>query len=90
MHINSKTRNIILEDVLHTPGLRSNLISVPKLERKGTSVIFRNGKATIELADSSKVLSVVKFGRMYIVELDGMSPETSLAQSKHKPASFGT
>jgi len=89
-HINGKTRNIILEDVLHTPGLRSNLISVPKLERKGTGVIFRNGKATVELADGSKVLLAVKFSRMYIVELDGMSPETSLAQSKHKPASFDT
>jgi len=89
-HINGKTRNIILEDVLHTPGLRSNLISVPKLERKGTSVIFRNGKATVELVDGSKVLSAVKFGRMYIVELDGMSPKISLAQLKYKPASFDT
>jgi len=89
-HINGKTRNIIFKDVLHTPGLRSNLILVPKLERKGTGVIFRNGKATVELANSSKVLSAVKFGRIYIVELDGMSPETSLAQSKHKPASFDT
>ena len=90
MHINGKTRNIILEDILHTSGLRSNLISVPKLERKGTGVIFRNGKATIKLADGSKVLSAVKFGRMYIVELDRMSPETSLAQSKYKSASFDT
>jgi len=87
-HINGKTRNIILEDVLYIPGLRSNLISVPKLERKGTGVIFRNGKATVKLADSSKVLSAVKFGRMYIIELNRMSPETSLVQSKHKPASF--
>jgi len=75
VYINGKTRNIILKDVLYTPGLRSNLILVPKLERKGTGVIFRNGKATIELVDGSKVLSAVKFGRMYIVELDGMSPE---------------
>jgi len=35
-------------------------------------------------------MSAVKFGKMYIVELDGMSPETSLAQLKHKPASFDT
>jgi len=90
MYINGKTRNIILEDVLHTPGLRSNLILVPKLERKRTGVIFRNGKATVKLADGSKVLSAVKFGRMYIVKLDGMSLETSLAQSKHKPTSFDT
>jgi len=41
MYINGKTRNIILEDVLHTPGLRSNLISVSKLERKGTGVMLQ-------------------------------------------------
>jgi len=31
-YINGKFRNVILEDALHTPGLRSNLISVSKLE----------------------------------------------------------
>jgi len=46
-YINGKIRNIILEDVLHTPELRSNLISVSKLKKKGTGVIFRNGKAVM-------------------------------------------
>jgi len=89
-YINGKIRNIILEDVLHTPELRSNLISVSKLEKKGTGVIFRNGKTVVELADGSKVLSAVKSGRMYIVELDGMSPETFIVQSNQKSASFDT
>ena len=89
-YMNGKTRNIILEDVLHTPGLRSNLISVSKLEEKGAGVIFRNGKAIVELADSSKVLSAVKSGRMYTVKLDGMPSETFIAQSNQKSASFDT
>jgi len=79
-YINGKIRNIILKDVLHTPELRSNLILVSKLKKKGTGVIFRNSKAVAELADSSKVLSAVKSGRMYIVKLDEMSPETFIAQ----------
>jgi len=61
---------------------------VSKLEKKGTGVIFRNGKAVVELTDSSKVLLAVKSGRIYIVELDGTSPETFIVQSNQKSASF--
>ena len=78
-YINGRVRNIILEDVLHTPKLRSNLISVSKLKKKGTGVIFKDGKAIVELADGSRVLSAVKSGRMYIVELVQTSPETFIA-----------
>jgi len=89
-YINGRVRNIILEDVLHTPELRSNLISVSKLEMKGTAVIFKDGKAIVELADSSRVLSAVKSGNMYIVKIVQSSPEAFIAQSNQKPTSFDT
>jgi len=89
-YINGRVRNIILEDVLHTPELRSNLISVSKLEMKGTTVIFKNGKAIVELADSSRVLLAVKSGRMYIVKIVQLSPEAFIAQSNQKLTSFNT
>ena len=89
-YINGRVRNIILEDVLHTSELRSNLISVSKLEKKSTGVIFKDGKAIVELADGSRVLSAAKSGRMYIVELVQTLPETFIAQSNQKPASFNT
>jgi len=63
---------------------------VSKPEKKGTGVIFRNDKTVVELADGSNVLSAVKSGRMYIVKLDGTSPETFIAQSNQKSASFDT
>jgi len=69
IYINGRVRNIILKDILHTPELRSNLISVSKLEMKGTAVIFKDGKAIVELANGSRVLSVVKSDRMYIVKI---------------------
>jgi len=89
-YINGRARNIILEDVLHTPELRFNLISVSKLEMKGTVVIFKNEKAIVELADGSRVLSVVKSGSMYIVKIVQLSPEAFIAQSNQNPTSFNT
>jgi len=89
-YINGRARNIILEDILHTPELRFNLISVSKLEMKGTAVIFKNEKAIVELADGSRVLSVVKSGSMYIVKIVQLSPEAFIAQSNQNPTSFNT
>jgi len=83
--------NVLLsprKDVLHTPELRSNLISVSKLEMKGTVVIFKDGKAIVELADGLRVLSAVKSSSMYIVKIIQSSPEAFIVQSNQKPTSF--
>jgi len=61
---------------------------VSKLKKKGTSMIFKDGKATVELADGSRVLSAIKSRKMYIVELDKMPPKTLTVQSNRKSASF--
>jgi len=63
---------------------------VSKLEEKGTDVIFKNSKATIELADGSKVLSVAKTGRIYVVKPEKTSPETFIVQLSQKSTSFDT
>ena len=57
---------------------------------KDTAVIFKNRKAIVELANSSRVLSVIKSGRMYIVKIVQSSPEAFIAQSNWKPTSFNT
>jgi len=48
---------------------------------KGTAVTFKDGKAIVELADGSRVLSVVKSGSMYIVKIVQLSLEAFIAQS---------
>ena len=35
---------ILLQDVVHVPGLKKNLISVAMLEDKGYDVVFSEGK----------------------------------------------
>jgi len=55
---------------------------------KGTAVIFKDGKAIVELADGSRVLSAIKSGRMYIVKIVQLSPEAFIAQLNQKPTSF--
>ena len=80
-YINERVRNIILENVLQTSELRSNLILVSKLEMKDTAVIFKDRKAIVELANSSRVLSAIKSGKMYIVKIVQSSPEAFIAQS---------
>jgi len=57
---------------------------------KGTAVTFKDGKAIVELADGSRVLSVVKSGSMYIVKIVQLSLEAFIAQSNWKPTSFDT
>ena len=48
---------------------------------KDTAVIFKDRKAIVELANSSRVLLVIKSGRMYIVKIVQSSPEAFIAQS---------
>jgi len=48
---------------------------------KGTAVIFKNGKAIVELVDGSKVLLAVKSGSIYIVKIVQLSPEAFIVQS---------
>jgi len=46
---------------------------------KGTAVTFKDGKAIVELADGSRVLSAVKSGSMYIVKIVQSLPEAFIA-----------
>ena len=57
-----------VEDVLHVPGLKKNLISISQIEDKGFDVAFRRGQVimhpTGSLVDSGKVIGTRK-GKLY-------------------------
>ena len=64
--------NISINDVLYTPSLRSNLISVSKLCSEGTSVIFvifEGGLASVKLQNGTEVMTAVRSGRLYAVDV---------------------
>jgi len=88
--VEERRQRIILENVLHTPELRSNLISVSKLGQKGASVNFDGDEAVVRLLDGTKAMFAAKIGRLYMVKVSYSTPETFMAQSSHKAVTFDT
>ena len=67
---------ILLQDVLHVPGLTKNLISVAMLEDKGYEVVFREGKVFLRHKETGQVKKVgIRAKNLYRLEVDGMSTE---------------
>ena len=57
--MNRITRKITFEDVLHTPGLQSNLISVSKLSKKGATMNLDIDKAMAKSKEVIEFLLVI-------------------------------
>ena len=67
---------ILLQDVLHVPGLTKNLISVAMLEDKGYEVVFSEGKVFFRHKATVQVKKVgIRAKNLYRLEVDGMSME---------------
>jgi hypothetical protein len=60
---------VLLANSLHTPHLRSNLISVSKLVFKGASVSFEGERAIVRNAQGLKVFSAIRMDGLYIVNV---------------------
>ena len=67
---------ILLQDVVHVPGLKKNLISVAMLEDKGYEVVFREGKVFLRHKAMGQVKKVgIRAKNLYRLEVDGISVE---------------
>lgn len=87
--VENVTSKIILTSSLHTPHLRSNLISVSKLVSKGAKVSFEGNKATVWNAEGRSVLTATREDGLYIVTVEKpIPPSLNVAQSKRKPVSY--
>lgn len=64
----NNTHKIVFSDVLYTPGLRNNLISVPAITSRGYEVTFKKENAVISRRDGSIVLTAARRDRMYVVK----------------------
>jgi len=87
---NGAQRKISIDDVLHTPELRSNLISVSKLESKGIYITFGSGKACIRTPEGRTIDLGTRLGQLYVVDVSKPVTHALVAQSKQKPVSFET
>ena len=65
---------ILLQDVVHVPGLKKNLISVATLEDKGYEVVFSEGKVFLQHKATGQFKKVgIRAKNLYRLEVDGMS-----------------
>lgn len=54
-----------LQDVLYVPSLDGNLLSVGKIEERGLSVTFSNGKAKVIEANGDLIVVAKRDGKLY-------------------------
>jgi hypothetical protein len=60
---------ILLADSLHTPNLRSNLISVSKLVSRGARVSFEGNVAVVRDSGGTMVFKVMRHDGLYVVDV---------------------
>jgi len=70
--------------------LRSNLISVAKLSKKGATVHFDKDKATVKVPNGINIMSATRYDQLYTVKLENSQPTILVTQSKNKAVDFGT
>ncbi|KAJ3552016.1 hypothetical protein NP233_g12967 [Leucocoprinus birnbaumii] len=85
--VGEKVVELTLNDVLHTPGLRSNLISIPKICSLGYSVFFGLEEVLAKHLGGAIVLRGTMNEGLYQVPVVE-SPKAYLARSQRNPTSF--
>ena len=60
-----KEMDVSLDDTLHVPGLRSNLMSVAKITDRGYDVLFRKNEALVLNNDGDVKLRAERIGALY-------------------------
>ena len=88
--VDNKRVYITLNDVLHTPNFRSNLISVSKLGSREVNVVFNNDLANVMLENGSKVMTATRYGHLYAVNMNKLNTSTYIAQAKQSAVTFDT
>lgn len=71
LHIKVKQRqsnSVRIQNALHVPELRNNLLSVPSITDKGHSVIFERNRAFVKRKDGSTILTATKRNQLYVVD----------------------
>jgi len=67
--VNGNEKNIILNDVLHVPNLRDNLLSVSKITDKDYRVLFDRNRAIVSDRKGNIKLQANRMGNLYFVSV---------------------
>jgi len=65
----------MINNVLYTSELRSNLISVLKLGAKGATVTFNIKNAIIKLQDRTEIMLAIRLGQLYAVNISNLNTD---------------
>jgi len=87
-NIKSIKRKVKFKNILQTSEIRSNLISLSKLEDKGAYFKSGRGKLLTKLSEGKNIIVGVYFGRLYTVNVHGPNTTAFATYSKHKVVSF--
>jgi hypothetical protein len=85
-NVDGTTLKVNMDGALHTPHLRSNLISVSKLVSKGSRVSFEGEVAIVYNTKGRKVISATRRDGLYVMNVT--NPVANIAQSSRKPVPF--
>jgi len=86
--IDGEVKKITLNNVLHIPGLRSNLILVSKLSEKGANVSFNNRFAFVTVKNSINIITATHLGQLYVVNINKGLTSAFTIQAKKTTMSF--
>lgn len=81
---------VAISDVLHTPNLRTNLISVSKLVAKGAQVHFEKDNAVVTSARGNIIMIGDRRDGLYITNLSTAVPLVYTSQVKRLAVPFDT
>ena len=86
--IDGEVKKITLNNMLHIPALRSNLISVLKLSEKGANVSFNNRFAFITVKNGINIITATRLGQLYVVDMNKGLASAFTTQAKKTAVSF--
>jgi len=88
--INGMRRKVKFENALHTPEMRSNLISLSRLEDKGARFEIGGGKVLVKSPEGEDIMTGTRFGWLYAVSVHNPNATAFAAHSKRKAVNFDT
>jgi len=83
-------RKVKFENALHTPEMRSNLISLSRLEDKGACFKIGRGKVLVKSPEGEDIMTGACFGQLYAVSVHNPNTTAFVAHSKCKAVNFDT
>jgi len=83
-------RKVKFENMLHIPEMRSNLISLLRLEDKGAHFEIGGGKVLVKSPEGENIMMGAHFGWLYAVSVYNPNVTAFAAHSKHKAVNFDT